>query len=331
MKKVILFILLALLPVVASAYDAEIDGIYYNFSGDAAQVTYKSNINNMIYVSDYSGSVVIPASVTYNDKTYSVTSISSHAFSHSSATSVTIPESVTIIEDEAFNDCKLRNVLIKCATPPSGSTHPSSGFEFFSDQTYYHATLYVPTGAWDAYAYDDNWYRFINIRETVITEDEVSMQQAYTLMDAETFAYSIYDPVNDCIDIVNSVSGINEDNPNHSWQMIEADGMHFLYNIGAKKFVAPSANGSYTLSSQPVPVSMADGDNGIILGTQTAKQWALVSNERMSVEQAIITGIDDLKNISDERGSTIVNLAGQRLSKPAKGINIVDGKKVLVK
>ena len=61
MKKVILFILLALLPVVASAYDAEIDGIYYNFSGDAAQVTYKSNINNMIYVSDYSGSVVIPA------------------------------------------------------------------------------------------------------------------------------------------------------------------------------------------------------------------------------------------------------------------------------
>ena len=45
-------------------------------------------------------------SVTYNGKTYSVTSISSHAF-HScrSLTSITIPSSVTSIESAAFYGC----------------------------------------------------------------------------------------------------------------------------------------------------------------------------------------------------------------------------------
>ena len=85
------------------AYDAEIDGIYYNFSsyGSTASVTNRDGNYN-----SYSGDVVIPASVTYNGKTYSVTSISSHAF-HScrSLTSITIPSSVTSIESAAFYGC----------------------------------------------------------------------------------------------------------------------------------------------------------------------------------------------------------------------------------
>lgn len=57
--------------MVASAYDAYIDDIYYNFSsGNKATVTYKSLGNK-----SYSGAVVIPSSVTYNGTTYSVTSI----------------------------------------------------------------------------------------------------------------------------------------------------------------------------------------------------------------------------------------------------------------
>jgi len=49
----------------ASAYDAKIDGIYYNFSGNNAIVTYQRyNDSYHIYSSDYSGAVVIPSSVT---------------------------------------------------------------------------------------------------------------------------------------------------------------------------------------------------------------------------------------------------------------------------
>ena len=54
MKKIITSILLALLPLVARAYDVEINGIYYNFSGDGVYVTYKDDYNS------YSGSVAIP-------------------------------------------------------------------------------------------------------------------------------------------------------------------------------------------------------------------------------------------------------------------------------
>ena len=255
----------------------------------------------------------------------SVTRIEDSAFSRcSSLTSVTISESVTSIGKEIFQSCKLRNLLVKCVAPPS------IGTDAFSEQTLYHTTLYVPVGCWDAYAYDNTWYKFHNIRETATTEEEVSAELAFMLMDAEKFTYSVYDPVNDQINTINSV-GINEDNPNHSWQMIEAGGAHFLYNIGAKKYV--KRNGTrLEMTDVPEPIDVENGENGIVLGAQTAQQWALVSNEHMNVAQSAIdevTGISDLN--ATVSNSPIYNLAGQRLSKMQKGINIRNGKKVLIK
>ena len=90
-----------------SAYDAKIDGIYYNFdkSSKTASVTYyyyDADLNSSAYIGD----VVIPASVVYNEETYSVTSIGYVAFYEcSSLTSITIPNSVTSIGESAFYCC----------------------------------------------------------------------------------------------------------------------------------------------------------------------------------------------------------------------------------
>ena len=260
-----------------------------------------------------------------------VKSIGNYAFSDCSGlTTVSIPSSMTSIGTSAFNGCKLRNVLIKCITPPVG---PGLAF---SEQTFFHTTLYIPTGSWDAYAYDNNWYRFINIREIATTEEQLSMRQAYTLMDANTFIYSVFDPVNNCIGTINSVSGIDENNPNHCWQVIEADGNQYLYNMGAKKFVVASANGSYVLTDVATSIDMENGNDGIIIGTQSARQWALVSNERMSVEEAVIDGIESLTPTLSEGGEAIYDLQGRCLLAPQQGMNIIrhsngTSRKVLLK
>lgn len=103
MKKQLLLILMALLPMLASAYDALVDGIYYNLNTNAktAEVTYKDN-----YFNSYSGSATIPASFIYLDETFSVTSIGQFAFYNCPGlTSVTIGNNVTSIGEGAFWGC----------------------------------------------------------------------------------------------------------------------------------------------------------------------------------------------------------------------------------
>ena len=93
---------------VALAHDFEVDGIYYRITSRTDQtvaVTYLGD-SSYSYFNEYSGDVTIPASVTYNGTTYSVTSIGNYAFQNCSRlTSIEIPNSVTSIGNYAFNGC----------------------------------------------------------------------------------------------------------------------------------------------------------------------------------------------------------------------------------
>ena len=104
MKKVLfLFFFSLLLPKMVNAYDAYINGIFYNFSGTEAEVT---SLDPEANANAYSGAVNIPKSVTLNGTTYSVTSIGDRAFLIcSKLTSISIPQTVTRIGDFAFSSC----------------------------------------------------------------------------------------------------------------------------------------------------------------------------------------------------------------------------------
>ena len=108
MKQNIHFLLLLLsilLPATATAYDFEVDGIYYNINGDEATVTYKSNSDGD-YISDYCGNIDIPGSVTHSNKSYPVTAIGLFAFNNcADLISITIPNSITRINGWAFFNC----------------------------------------------------------------------------------------------------------------------------------------------------------------------------------------------------------------------------------
>lgn len=130
MKRRFLFLLLMLATMSAtmSAYDFEVDGIYYKINKDSVSVsvTSKNSSNSGAYI----GHVSVPAEVIYNDMVYPVTMIGGSAFNKCSAMTgidlpntikeigqlsfmgcsalshINIPDSVTFIGSQAFQNCR---------------------------------------------------------------------------------------------------------------------------------------------------------------------------------------------------------------------------------
>lgn len=135
-KQLLITIAVLLCSMVANAdsFVFEINGIYYRCytSSQDAYVTYPE------YGYKYSGSIVIPSTISYSGEVYSVTYIEDDAFKDCSGltsisipgsvafigrsafsgcsglTSITIPESVKNVDSDAFHDCtSLRTLFIE--------------------------------------------------------------------------------------------------------------------------------------------------------------------------------------------------------------------------
>ena len=135
MKQKLFTLLLAVAASVGTMFaSTKIGDLYYNLDATSQTAEVAKN-------SSASGEIIIPASVTYNSVTYSVTSIGIQAFYLCTGlTSVTIPNSVTSIGGSAFSGCSgltkvnIMDIATWCNIAFSGSS---------SNPLYYAKHLYV--------------------------------------------------------------------------------------------------------------------------------------------------------------------------------------------
>lgn len=99
MKQLVSLILM-LLPMAASAYDAQIDGIYYNLDKENKTAEVTSNPNK------YSGDIIIPEEISYSGSNYVVTTFGEDSFKDCNMlTSITISKNIIKFGYHAFSGC----------------------------------------------------------------------------------------------------------------------------------------------------------------------------------------------------------------------------------
>ena len=229
----------------ASAYDFEVDGIYYNKIGE----------NEVEVTRDvYSGNIIIPSQVTYQDTTYSVTGIGEYAFDDCSGlTSIIIPNSVTNIREVTFSNC---TGLTSITIPNSVKSIEAGAFVGCTNLK----ELYLGTGLrnieMQAFA-DCPAIRKITCYATRVP-----------FVEGNSFHYDVYDNA----DVYVPQESLNDYKSDSVWKR--------FYNLHG----------------------------------------------------AELTGINDVTIDNTSNGEQkVYDLQGRKLQKPERGLNIINGKKVMVK
>ena len=121
-----------------------VDGIYYSLDETNNTATVARNVSE----GGYSGNIEIPATITVNNTIYNVTAITNEAFRwFDDLTSVTIPESVTSIGENAFAGCWQASFKVKWDVP----------IAIYANSFNEGATIYVPLGTADLYKNAEYW------------------------------------------------------------------------------------------------------------------------------------------------------------------------------
>ena len=270
-------------------------------------------------ISGFSGQIDIPSTLTVNGKTFDVTSISDLSFHMcESLNSVSIPASVTAIGKQAFEGCMLQNVFV-------GNAYTQILDNSFSQATYNHAMLYIPKDKWMEAVYHGDFWRFINIRETVTNTSNLSNTQAYTMMDRNTFGYMVYDAVNDRTAMTDAYYNVDENTLNNCWQILKKDGNDYLYNIGARKYVTFNPDGQMILTERPVAINLENGEDGVIIGNNAQTRWAFVLNNKVQAEDVITDSVPTIGFESDSANQYYL-LNGMTTTKSNKGLVIIKAK-----
>ena len=398
-KTLLTAVLLSLCASV-SAYDFTVDGLHYNIvslEDLTCEITYGDKVDE--YHGTYSGDIVIPETVTYNNKTLTVVKIGENAFSNclglssvtipqtvtyigsqafigcGAITGITIPSSVTFIGYKAFGNCiSLNNIVFEDGDKTLEWNNNSSTTIFYGcpidslylgrnlkrTDEYYAYGLFVDSSVKKLVVGNTvteiekySFFRCSKLKEislgnsvTTIGESafrncdnltEISLPNSVTTIGQYAFA--------DCdnlteISLGNSVTTIGQ---------FAFSGCDNLTEISLGKSVAVIGSAAllgcenlttiYSLNPTPPTFEIDEFTNkqyinmnvyvakGSLAAYQTADIWKNFWNLQ---EYSTDTGIGNI-TVDGVQENKIYDLQGRKLDAPQHGINIINGKKVLVK
>ena len=165
---------------------------------------------NAAIATETTGSITIAETIVGpGNFTYTVNSISSRAFASSKISSVSIPQGITTIGDNAFNGCSnLTSVTVEWTEP---LTINSTCFSNAST-----ATLNVPKGCYVTYAEAENWSKFKTIAEPPHTNGDLFVASITAGSGTTDAVFKVIDVTNKYVSVGNGEESFVSDDTSGS-------------------------------------------------------------------------------------------------------------------